>query len=76
MNTLDENPWKVESIQDFSCLKCPECAFFTKKENYFENHAIKNHPLSAVLFDEKISDEKYFREIKGKVKNKVQVDVN
>ena len=29
-----------------------------------------------MLFDEKISDEKYFREIKGKVKNKVQVDVN
>jgi len=76
MKTVQKNPWKVESIQDFSCLKCPECTFFTKKENYFENHAIKKHPLSTVLFDEKISDEKYFREIKDKVKNKVQVDVN
>ena len=76
MKTVQKNPWKVESIQDFSCLKCPECAFFTKKENYFENHAIKKHPLSAVLFDEKMSYEKYFRETEDKVKNKVQVDVN
>ena len=55
MNTLDKNPWKVESIQDFSCLKCPECIFFTKEQNYFEDHAIANHPLSAILFDETMS---------------------
>ena len=48
------NPWKVESIQAFSCLKCPECTFFTKKENNFENHALRNHPLSKVLFDKLI----------------------
>ena len=64
MKTVQKNPWKVESIQDFSCLKCPECAFFTKEENYFENHAIKKHPLSAVFFDEKSS-----HEIEDKVKN-------
>ena len=52
---LDKNPWKVESIQDFSCLKCPECIFFTKEQNYFEDHAISNHPLSATLFDESMS---------------------
>ena len=52
MTTVHRNPWKVESIQDFSCLKCPECIFFTKEENYFENHAIKNHPLSSILFQE------------------------
>ena len=23
----DKNPWKVESVQAFSCLKCPECSF-------------------------------------------------
>ena len=51
MNTLDENPWKVKSIKDFSCLKCPECVFFTKEQNYFEDHAIANHPLSAILFE-------------------------
>ena len=47
---MEPNPWKVTSIQDFSCLKCPECDFYTKEENYFENHAISNHPLSSVLF--------------------------
>ena len=51
MNILDENPWKVKSIKDFSCLKCPECVFFTKEQNYFEDHAIANHPLSAILFE-------------------------
>ena len=52
MNTVQlENPWKVESIQNFLCLKCPECTFFTKEEKDFEIHAIANHPLSAALFD-------------------------
>ena len=56
MNTVQlKNPWKVESIQEFSCLKCPECVFFTKEENDFENHAMANHPLSAMLFDETFS---------------------
>ena len=56
MNTVQlKNPWEVESIQDFSCLKCPECVFFTKEENDFENHAVANHPLSAMLFDETMS---------------------
>ena len=48
---MTSNPWQVESIQSFSCLKCPECDFYTKKENLFENHATENHPLSLVLFD-------------------------
>ena len=52
MNTVQlENPWKVESIQNFSYLKCPECTFFTKEEKDFEIHAVANHPLSAALFD-------------------------
>jgi hypothetical protein len=71
MKTVQKNPWNIESIQDFSCLKCPECAFFTKKENYFEKHAIAKHPLSALFFDEKS-----FSEIKNKVKDSVQVDLN
>ena len=45
------NPWRVDSIQEFSCLKCPECDYFNKKESYFKDHAISNHPLSSVLFD-------------------------
>ena len=47
------NPWLVESIQAFSCLKCPECEFHTKKDTVFENHATENHPLSFVLFSKK-----------------------
>ena len=62
-----KNPWKVESIQDFSCLKCPECVFFTKVENDFENHAVANHPLSAMLFDGRMSSS----EIEGAEKEEV-----
>ena len=47
---MDSNPWQVDSIQDFSCLKCPECAFYSKEENQFQDHAIELHPLSFVLF--------------------------
>ena len=72
MNTLDKNPWKVESIQEFSCLKCPECIFFTKEENYFEDHAIANHPLSAILFDETTSS----CEIEDNFKKEVLDEIN
>jgi len=47
---MDINPWQVESIQDFSFLKCPECTFDTKEEGTFQDHATENHPLSFVLF--------------------------
>ena len=50
---MTSNPWQVASIQEFSCLKCPECDFYTKKENLFENHATENHPLSLAIFDKK-----------------------
>ena len=44
------NPWQVNSLQAFSCLKCPECAFSTKEETLFQDHAVENHVLSCVLF--------------------------
>ena len=47
---MESNPWQVDSIQDFSCLKCPECAFYSKEENRFQDHAIQLHPLSFILF--------------------------
>ena len=50
---MDINPWRVESIQEFVCFKCPECDYFNTEEIYFEDHAISNHPLSCVLFDRK-----------------------
>ena len=54
---MGENPWQVDSIQAFSCFKCPECAFNTKKEDIFEDHTIENHPLSLVLFSNTIKEE-------------------
>ena len=54
---MGENPWKVDSIQAFSYLKCPECVFNTKKEDIFEDHAIENHPLSLVLFSKTVKEE-------------------
>ena len=58
-----DNPWQVESIEAFYFLKCPECLFFVQEDSKFHNHAIKNHPLSIVLFGkprvEMIEEEKY-----------------
>ena len=45
-----DNPWQVESMEAFYCLKCPECMYFTTDDNQFYNHAVENHPLSFVLF--------------------------
>ena len=44
------NPWLVDSVQAFSCLKCPECPFNTNQETVFQNHAVEKHPLSIALF--------------------------
>ena len=46
------NPWLVDSLQDFLFLKCPECTFDTKEEDYFQEHATEKHPLSIVFFAE------------------------
>ena len=48
------NPWHVESIHAFYFLKCPECGFDTKEEKNFQTHAIQNHPMSSVLFGERV----------------------
>ena len=50
------NPWQVESILSFYCLKCPECEFDSKEENNFIHHAKEYHPLSCVLFDQETSN--------------------
>ena len=46
-----DNPWQVDSIEEFSYLKCPECTYDTKEKSIFKYHAIENHPLSRVLFE-------------------------
>ena len=51
------NPWKVETIQAFYFLNCPECVFKTKTEDMFKMHAFSNHPLSCILFEKSIKTE-------------------
>ena len=47
---MANNPWIADNLQVFLFLNCPECAFKTKKQSFFQNHATKNHPLSCVFF--------------------------
>ena len=53
---MEINPWYVESIEAFSYFKCPECPFLSQVKRYFEDHAVKNHILSAVLFGKSIEN--------------------
>ena len=50
-----DNPWHVDSIQTFWFLKCPECNFYSKKEEIFQDHAIENHPKSWELFSKTLN---------------------
>ena len=54
--TMAGNPWQVESILAFYCLKCPECDFNTQEENNFVYHAKEYHPLSCVLFGQETTN--------------------
>ena len=45
------NPWEVASVQEFAFLNCPECAFKHKEESSFQDHALKYHPRSSILFE-------------------------
>ena len=62
---MDGNPWKVDSIEAFSFLNCPECMFRTKEENFFGFHAARNHPLSIAFFGKQMEQEQL--EIKVKM---------
>ena len=57
---MDYNPWQVDTIEDFSYYKCPECSFEVRKQQVFQEHAIENHPLSYVFFG--IKDEEEFND--------------
>ena len=59
---MDVNPWQVESIEAFYSFLCPECGFNSKEGTFFQDHAIKNHPLSLVLFEN--SHEPKFNDVK------------
>ena len=48
------NPWQVENLEGFMYLCCPECAFKSKTEPSFKEHALKNHPQCKVFFEHDI----------------------
>ena len=56
---MGENPWQVESLEDFLYLKCPECNFDAKEAEVFEDHATENHPLSFAFFVKTSVKEEY-----------------
>ena len=56
---MDDNPWQVDTIEDFSYYKCPECSFEVRKQQVFQEHAIENHPLSYVFFGKKDEEEEF-----------------
>ena len=45
-----ENPWLVDNIQAFLFFNCPQCSFKAKDKNFFQGHALQNHPLSFEFF--------------------------
>ena len=46
MKAYGRNPWLVENLDDFNFLCCPECAYKSKDDGAFMDHAIENHPKS------------------------------
>ena len=53
----NDNPWLVDSLQDFWFLKCPECTFDTQEDQVFQDHAVENHPQSLTFFHKKVKEE-------------------
>ena len=54
MKAYGRNPWLVENLDDFNFLCCPECAYKSKDDGAFMDHAIENHPKSkaSTIFSE------------------------
>ena len=46
MEVHNRNPWLVEDLDDFYFLCCPECAYKSKDDEAFMDHAVENHPKS------------------------------
>ena len=42
------NPWLVEDFDEFYFLCCPECAYKSKDDEAFMDHAVGNHPQSKI----------------------------
>ena len=54
MKAYGRNPWLVENLDDFNFLCCPECAYKSKDDEAFIDHAVENHPKSkaSTIFSE------------------------
>ena len=68
---MADNPWYVDSIQEFLFFKCPECIFDAKEEDIFHDHAIENHPMSFVLFGKTPKEENF-----GEYSEYLPLDIN
>ena len=45
------NPWNVNDVSDFLKYCCPECDFTDQNLPQFTDHALENHVLSNILFN-------------------------
>ena len=73
---MEINPWKVNSLEAFTCLKCPECAFFSKEESNFRNHATENHPLSSEFFEQLDSQSALYNKENNIQENNIQENIS
>ena len=68
------NPWLVKDLDDFYFLCCPECAYKSKDDEAFMDHAVENHPNSkaSMVFSEaeqELSRQKTFQRYPPKGNN-------
>ena len=56
VESIDENPWNIESLYDLQYFNCPACDFKNGSKQTFVCHAFSDHPES-VEFLKNISDE-------------------
>ena len=74
MEVHGRNPWLVEDLDDFYFLCCPECAYKSKDDEAFMDHAVENHPNSkaSMVFSEaeqELSRQKTFQRYPPKGNN-------
>ena len=74
MEVHGRNPWLVEDLDDFYFLCCPECAYKSKDDEAFMDHAVENHPKSKAsnVFSEaeqELSRQKTFQRYNPKGNN-------
>ena len=59
LQSLKTNPWIVEEISDFLKYCCPECNHNDQNLELFQEHSLKNHTNSIMLFKMKSEQEDF-----------------